>query len=145
MTERCVKLVKKFEGFSPVPYLCPAGYWTIGYGKVIGKEYKDIRVTEEEAEKMLIEDLLKVEKTIKPMIKVNIHEWMLDALISFSYNVGCWAFKVSTMRKKINESRLLDAADEFMKWIFAGGKPLAGLIRRRKAEKSLYLEGLQKI
>lgn len=145
MTERCVKLVKKFEGFSPVPYLCPAGYWTIGYGKVIGKEYKDIRVTEEEAEKMLIEDLLKVEKTIKPMIKVNIHEWMLDALISFSYNVGCWAFKVSTMRKKINEGRLLDAADEFMKWIFAGGKPLAGLIRRRKAEKILYLEGLQKI
>jgi len=144
MTERCVELVKKFEGFSDYPYRCPAGYLTIGYGKVIYPKMKiEIPLSKEKAEELLIEDLLKIEKIISPLIQVKIHPYMMDALISFSYNVGCYAFKVSTLRKKINKKEFLDASNEFLKWVYAGGKKLKGLERRRQAERALFLEGVK--
>jgi len=144
MTPRCIELVKHFEGFSPVPYLCPAGIKTIGYGHVITSD-EDIKIplSKEEAEIILIIDLLKVEKAITPLITVKIHPFMLDALISFSFNVGIYAFKASTLRRKLNAQEYLEAADEFLKWVFAGGRKLKGLIRRREAERGLYLEGFK--
>lgn len=142
MTKRCIELVKRFEGFSPTVYLCPAGYPTIGYGHVVlpNEQYKTI--TKTEAEILLIKDLLKLEKAIIPLIKVNIHPFMLDALISFSYNVGVFAFKASTLRKKLNQKDYIDASNEFLRWIYAGGKKLKGLMIRRQEEKKLFLEGL---
>ena len=145
MTERCIELVKRFEGFMPHLYLCPAGYPTIGYGHLVLKHeiqrFKD-GITEEEAEELLRKDLLKREKRIKPWIKVEIHPYMLDALLSFVYNVGCWAFYGSTLRRKLNREEFYDAADEFLRWVYAGGRKLRGLIRRRQAERELFLEGV---
>jgi len=144
MTPRCIELVKHFEGFSPVPYLCPAGVKTIGYGHVITPEENiKIPLSKEEAEVILIIDLLRVEKAIIPFITAKIHPFMLDALISFSFNVGIYAFKASTLRRKLNAQEYLEAADEFLRWVYAGGRKLKGLIRRREAERGLYLEGLK--
>lgn len=149
MTEKCIELVKHFEGFSPKVYVCPAGYFTIGYGHVIPKSqfhlWKDKILSKEEAEELLVSDLLKVEYLIKKMklIAVDIHPYMLDALISFSFNVGVFAFERSTLRRKLNRSEFRDAADEFLKWVYAGGKKMKGLIRRRKAEKEVFLEGVK--
>lgn len=142
MTNRCVELVKKFEGFSSKPYLCPAGYWTIGYGHVIYDGNLNRTITKEEAEKLLIEDLLKFEKAIKPLLTVKIHDYMLDSLISFTFNVGIYAFKASTLRRLINRREFLLASEQFERWVYAGGKKLKGLVLRRQAEKNLYLEGL---
>lgn len=146
MTERCLELVKRFEGFSTTPYLCPAGYWTIGYGKVLWS-YKGepIIVTREQAEEMLLEDLMKVELKLRPLIIAGIHPWMLDALVSFAYNIGVYAFKCSTLMRKLNRRDFRDAADEFPRWVYAGGRKLKGLVRRREAERALYLEGLEEV
>lgn len=68
---------------------------------------------------------------------------MLDALVSFAFNVGTHAFEISTLRRKLNREEYLDAADEFLRWVYAGGRKLRGLVRRREAERALFLEGLK--
>jgi len=144
MTDKCIELVKKYEGYRAVPYLCPAGYLTVGYGHVIMKEeILQYPLSREFAEQLLIQDLVKTEMLIKPMIKVDIHPYMLDALISFSFNVGAYAFRASTLRRKLNNREWYECAEQFLRWIYAGGRKLLGLIRRRQAEKELFLEGVQ--
>lgn len=147
MTEKGLELVKRFEGFSPRPYLCPAGYWTIGYGKVLGRQWNNewgkLVITQRQAENMLIEDLKKYEKAILPLIDVEIHDYMLDALVSFTYNVGVFAFKASTLRKRLNNYEFYECADQFLKWVYAGGRKLQGLVKRREAERALFLEGVE--
>jgi lysozyme len=146
MTERCLELVKKFEGFSPVVYLCPAGYPTIGYGHVVTPEEMErfkAGITRKEAEELLKQDLYRFEAGIKGLLKeIKLNDYCLEALISFSYNVGLYAFKASTLRKKILRGELLSAADEFLKWVYAGGRRIEGLMRRRQAERALFLEGV---
>lgn len=145
MTERGLNLIKKYEGFSPVVYICPAGYPTIGYGHVVlpGEVFSG-RITREEAKEILKKDVLKVEKTIKSMLPgVRLHEYCYDALVSFAYNCGIYAFRASTLRKKILRKEYIEASHEFLRWVYAGGRKLKGLERRRKEEQSLYLEGLK--
>lgn len=147
ISRKCIELVKEFEGFSPVPYLCPAGYWTIGYGEVLGREWKDewkdLRLTREAAEIRLRHKLIQYSLAILPLIKVPYHQYMLDALTSFSYNVGIFAFRSSTLRSKLNRREYYDAGEEFLKWVYAGGKKLKGLERRRIKERELFLEGVR--
>ncbi len=146
MTHKCIELIKTFEGFSPTVYICPAGYPTIGYGHVVWNwDGKQMKITEEEAERLLIEDLVKLEKNVKQLITVNMHEYMLDAILSFTYNVGIYAFRASTLRRKLNRGEFFDAAEEFLKWVFAGGKRLLGLVRRRQVERALFLKGVELI
>jgi len=148
MTPRCIELVKEFEGFRSEPYLCPAGYLTIGYGHVVTPQEKERLVksiTEEEALRLLVWDLIKVEWRLYPLIHVLIHPWMRDALISFAFNVGIYAFRASTLRRKLNAGDFWDAADEFPRWVYAGGRKLKGLVRRREAERALFLEGLREM
>ena len=144
MTDKCVELVKKYESFRAIPYLCPAGYPTAGYGHVILKEENlQYPLSKEFAEQLLIRDLAETEMLIKPMIKVDIHPYMLDALVSFSFNVGAYAFRASTLRKKLNSGQWYECAEQFLRWIYAKGRKLAGLIRRRQSEKELFLEGVK--
>lgn len=148
MTHRCIELVKHFEGFRPHIYICPAGYPTIGYGHVVTPEERKIfanGITKEEAEFYLIRDLLKIQKAILPLIAVTITPLMLDALVSFTFNVGVYAFRSSTLRRKLNRMEYYDVADEFLRWVYAGGRILKGLIRRRQAERALYLEGVDQL
>lgn len=146
MTERGIELVKRFEGFSSTIYLCPAGYPTIGYGHVVTPEERERfrnGITREEAEELLRRDLIRFELGVKSLIKgVKLHEYSIDALVSFSYNVGLYAFRGSTLRRLILRGELIDAAEQFLRWVYAGGKKLRGLELRRRAERELFLEGV---
>ncbi len=141
VTEKGIELIKRFEGFSPKPYICPAGYLTIGYGHVIGLGEKfEAPITEEQAEELLIRDIKRYEKAVLRLIGVPLTGGMFDALVSFCYNLGSGALQRSTLRQKLNREEYLEAADEFLKWIWAGGRKLRGLIARRQAERERFLE-----
>ena len=135
------------------PKMCPAGYWTEGYGHAIlddkgqmikgaaNKElaYKFSKVKDEEtAIKMLQQDLIVRESMINSL-GLLLTQNQFDALISFVYNLGAGNLQASTLLRKLNNLDFLGAADEFPKWRKAGGRVLQGLVRRRLAERSLFL------
>lgn len=142
-SQRGIDLIKSFETLVLKSYLCPAGKLTIGYGHT-----KDVvastRITEQQAEEFLREDLQYFEQGLSKLVKRKLTQNQFDALVSFVFNIGLGrkdynGFYESTLRKKINiNPNDPTIAMEFSKWIHAGGKPLEGLRRRRKAEAELY-------
>lgn len=138
-------LIINFEGFSGKPYLCPAGIPTIGVGSTRYPDgtkvtLSDHEVTKEEALSILRGTLESFEKTVNTLVKPKLTQNQFDALVSFVYNVGSGNFSSSTLLVKLNQGKYLEAANEFLKWNKAGGKPLSGLIRRRAAERELFLK-----
>ena len=144
INERGIEIIKSFEGISLKPYLCPANVWTVGYGATVGSTGGPIdpdmeSISETEAEALLLRDLENSEGWVSRLIKAALTENQYSALTSFTFNVGCSALMRSTLRMKLNRSEYRGAADEFPKWKFANKRILAGLIRRRAAERSLFL------
>jgi GH24 family phage-related lysozyme (muramidase) len=139
----CINLIKRFEGFRNKAYQDSVGIWTIGYGtiRVNGRPVAEgDTCTKEQAESYLLEDMKTVaEAPIKRNTRSLISQSMYDALVCFTYNVGPGNFAKSTLLKDLNSSKYLDAAAGFMQWNKAGGKELAGLTKRRSAEKDLFL------
>ena len=133
-----IALIKKFEGFSPVPYKCPAGVLTIGYGHVIREGELFTSLHEHQADALLKRDLVNREQAVKLLVKVPLTQGQFDALVSFVYNLGAGALKSSTLLKRLNEGKYEQAADNFQRWVFVGKKRLAGLERRRGAEWALF-------
>lgn len=137
------KLIKSFEGFRAIAYICPAGVPTIGYGttRINGSRVKDgMKITSDEAEVFLEQDLKVFEDAINHNVLVEINQNQFDALVSFVYNVGIANFKKSTLLKKLNKGDYEEASNQLLRWTRAGGKVLNGLVRRREAEKELFLE-----
>ena len=138
ITNEGINLIKKFEGLRLEAYLCPAGVWTIGYGHTKGVKKGQV-ITQLEADNLLKEDLSSFEKGVTSLIKSNINQNQFDSLVSFAFNLGLANLKSSTLLKKVNSNpNDKTIVDEFLKWIYAGGKPLEGLKRRRQAEAYLY-------
>jgi len=131
-----IKLIKRFEGLKLKPYLCPAGIASIGYGHTYLVNINDPAITEEEADRLLAQDLKLYEKPVSEMVKVPINQNQFDALVSFAFNLGTAALRGSTLLKKLNAGQ--PCAAEFDRWIFAAGKALPGLVRRRAAERRLF-------
>lgn len=140
VSKRCLDLIKEFEGFSAIPYICPAGKNTIGYGHAIQLGEFFTRINEEEAEDLLINDIAGAERCVNVCVESMINQNQFDALVSFVYNVGSGAFQKSSMLRMLNSGDYAGAARQFSRWINSNGKPLNGLIRRRKAEKALFEE-----
>ncbi len=138
VSKRGLDLIKKYEGFSPIAYLCPANVWTIGYGHTGGVQQGDV-ITSEDAEELLKLDVAKFGQWVLKLIKVPLNQKEFDALVSFTFNLGAGALQRSTLRMKLNRGEYEEAADEFLKWVRAGGKVMPGLINRRNAERSLFL------
>lgn len=144
ISERGLNLIKEFEGFYPKPYLCPAKVPTIGYGTTYypnGKRVtlQDRAITQYEATELLRANLKGYEHSVNSLVRKVINQNQYDALVCFTYNVGATNFEKSTLLKKINiNPDDLSIGNEFYKWIYAGGKALSGLKRRRKAEANLY-------
>lgn len=136
-----LKLIKQFEGFSAVPYLCPAGWWTIGYGHVIRPfERSKLQFVEsEQAERLLAEDIQSAEVGIARLIKAPVNQHQYDALVSFTYNVGVAGLQRSTLRRVVNRGDHEAVPGELMRWVWGGGRKLPGLARRRLAEGNLYI------
>lgn len=139
-----VSLIRAFEGFSPTPpYVCPAGFPTVGYGHVVleGERF-EMPLTQEAGEALLRADLPRYEGAVCRMIDVPLGDLCFDALVSFAFNLGEGALSASTLRRLVNAGRLADAGPQFDRWVFAGARKLPGLVRRRAAERALWERGL---
>lgn len=139
-----IELVKRFEGFerkvkrgieiSAVPYICPAGFWTIGYGHLCDPKHPPI--TEAEAEVYLARDLrTALAATLRycPVLATEPEE-RLAAIVDFTFNLGPGRLQTSTLRRRVNQQDWVAAAQELRRWVYGGGKVLPGLVARREAE-----------
>lgn len=131
--------VAKFEGLKLKAYKCPANVWTIGYGHTQGVREGD-KITNEEAEMMLIEDLNAIARQVARYINMPVSEGQFIALLSFAFNCGVNALARSSILRYLNQGEINRAADSFLLWNKAGGKVMAGLVKRREAERELFLK-----
>lgn len=138
ISEEGVGLIKRFEGCRLESYRDSVGVWTIGYGSTRGVGPDQV-ITQEEADRRLLMDLETVEKCIANCVSVELTQGQYDCLSSWIFNLGCGAFRNSTLLKKINEGDDIGAADEILRWDHAGGVKVDGLTSRREAEKKLFL------
>ena len=129
--------VKQFEGRELKAYQCSAGVWTIGYGHTKGVREGD-EISSAEAEQLLVEDLTAIADDLNRLVNVPVSESQYIALLSLAFNIGGTALKKSTLLFHLNHKRYDEAAEEFDKWIYAGGKVSEGLKRRRAAERELF-------
>jgi lysozyme len=156
ISKKALEMIKHHEGVRLKPYRCPAALWTIGVGHVIDGNHTKLSVdarkllpcptewsrtfTMEEVDAILQKDL---DRFVAGVLRycpsaANNQSW-LDALVSFSFNVGLGTLQRSTLRQKHNRGDYVGAADEFLKYCKAGGKVLRGLENRRKDERAIYL------
>lgn len=140
-------LIKEFEGLRLTAYPDPGtgGHpWTIGIGTTVypnGRAvFRGDTCTEQQALEYLSHDLQTFEREVERMVLVPVNENQFSALVSFAYNVGPAALRKSTMLRFINAHRFADAAGEFARWNQAAGKVLPGLVRRREAERALFIK-----
>lgn len=136
-SDACVQLIKTFEGLSTSAYVCPAGVLTIGYGHTRDVEKGQV-ITEKRATVLLMEDLASVAEEVTRILGTQVSQNEFDALCSFTFNLGSGSLLKSTLLKKLKAGDRQGAAQEFLKWNKAGGRSLAGLTRRREAEKRLF-------
>ncbi|HHB6968712.1 TPA: lysozyme [Klebsiella pneumoniae] len=141
-----IALIKRFEGCRLTAYPDPGtgGYpWTIGYGwtgKVDGKPIKPgMNIDDATADRLLRTGVVSFEQAVSQMLKVSVTQNQYDALVSLAYNIGTRALSTSTLMKKLNAGDVKGAADEFLRWNRSGGKVMAGLTNRRKAEREVFL------
>jgi len=144
VTEEGLNLIKRFEGFSPTIYICPAGYPTIGYGHVVLAHERELfaaGITPAQATELLRKDAGIAERAVLRLISVPLTDGQFDALVSFTFNLGAGALQRSTLRRKVNYGEHESVPAELMKWVWAAGKRLPGLVCRRKAEALAYAYG----
>lgn len=142
-SQKCIDLIKQFEGYRSAPYLCPAKVWTIGYGSTryengIAVKATDALIDEARAIKIMQATLNIYEAAVTRYVSVELTQNQFDALVDFAYNAGTKALLSSTLLKFINAGRFLAASDEFRKWVYGNGIKLQGLVRRREAERVLF-------
>ena len=135
-----IDLIKQFEGCKLEAYQCSAGVWTIGYGHTGSDVTKGRKITLTEAESLLKQDLIIHCNNVSKLVKVKLNQNQFDALVSFEYNIGYGNLNSSTLLKLLNKGDYTGAAGQFDRWVYAGGKILAGLQKRRKTEKELFLK-----
>lgn len=147
------ELAAPFEGLHRLgadgmiyPYHDPVGYPTIGYGHLLSRVRwealsKYHAITKAEASQLLIADLNKAARGVSRLIKVPLSDEQFAALIDFSFNVGTGNLEISTLRRLVNRQEYAAAAEQFSRWVFAAGVKLPGLVRRRAAERALFLAG----
>lgn len=138
-----IELIKRFEGLELKAYQDSVGVWTIGYGwtqPVDGKKVGPGMVIDQAtADRLLKCGLVQYEQGVNQLVKVKITQGQFDALVSFAYNLGLRSLSTSTLLQKLNAGDKQGAANEFGRWVNAGGKRLEGLVKRRAAERELFL------
>jgi lysozyme len=142
-----LKLTERFEGCRLEAYPDPGtggDPWTIGYGHTGKDVFETLVITQEYAEKLLLEDVQKAVDNVNAKLKIEVTQDEFDALVDFAFNCGCRNLDNSTLLKKVNEGDHEGAAEEFLKWDKAGGHVMAGLLKRRQAEAALFLSDLAK-
>lgn len=133
-------LTKQFEGCRLTAYQDSVGVWTIGYGHTAAGLGRGYMVTQAGADSLLTQDIARFETGVNKLVTFShLTQNQFDALVDFAFNLGLGNLGSSTLLKKLNAGDIAQAADEFLRWDKAGGKVLAGLTKRRAAERSLFL------
>lgn len=131
-------LIKHFEGLELKAYKCPSGVWTIGWGHTAGVQQGQI-ITEQQAQEIFENDMKVYERYVNYYVKHTLTQNQFDALVSFTYNCG-----PGNLQKLIRNRTLEQIADALLLFNKGGGKVLAGLVRRRKMERELFLKDMPK-
>ncbi len=167
-SQKGIDLMHRFEGCRNKPYICPAMIWTVGFGEVlyqdqirlpvarkdgytgmIRSEYplrqEDNRVwSKEEINQLFERSIATFERGVLRLVPGCAgRQGAFDALVSFAFNAGLGNLQRSQMRMRANRGDWEGAAEAFMAWTKGGGKVLPGLVKRREAEKALFLSGLE--
>ena len=137
ISNKGLDLIKHFEGCKLEAYRDSVGIPTIGYGHIEGVQMGDV-ITQDEADLYLSHDVASKVDGVNRLVRADINQNQFDALVSFAYNLGLGALGNSTLLKMINAGSANAAGPQFLRWNKAGGVVLAGLTRRREAEKALY-------
>ncbi len=153
-------LIKEFEGYhrgvfqsgsqkgqfvpdgNVTAYFDPVGVATIGFGNIDSVKPSDVDIkviTLQEAEDLLRRDLATAEDAVSELITVPLDDNQFAALVSFTFNLGAGTLEDSTLRKLLNSGDYQGAADQILRFVFGGGEALPGLVRRRTAERKLFL------
>ena len=149
LSKRGAQLIAEFEGLRQKLYNDPAGHCTIGIGHLVhkgrcnGGEPAEFRrgISRERAYQLLQRDAQRMEQAVNNL-KVPLNQNQFDALVSFTYNLGpAWTVQKTGIRDALRARRYRDVPREMNKWVNAGGRPLPGLVRRRKAEGRLFASG----
>ena len=141
ISEEGAELIKRHEGRRLTAYKDPVGIWTIGYGHTGPDVLPGMVITEETADIMLENDLLDVYDCIEAYVDVDLSQGQYDALCSFIFNLGCGAFRNSTLLRLLNQGDYDGARKQFPRWCHAGGKKMGGLVKRRAEEAQLFSKG----
>lgn len=157
-----LELIKHFESFYPQAYICPAGIPTIGYGTIRYPNGEAVKMGEtctiEQAEDWLADELKMNEQEVLNLLDVKLSQKQIDALLSFTYNLGAGKLRISTLLRKINANpndpsvigndsfnyKNFGRNGEFIRWCNVKQQPNLGLIRRRKAEAWLFCTGFNR-
>ena len=145
VSDEGIKLIKHFEGVHKKPYICPAGYWTVGVGHLISRDaklpFEWFRILSPgEIDDLLRKDLRRFELGVLRLLgTVQPNQSEFDALVSFSFNLGLGCFQRSTVRSAFIRGDKKRSGEVLLKYRRAGGKILQGLVRRRQAELALLM------
>lgn len=137
-----IDLLKSCEGCRLESYPDPGtggDPWTIGYGHCGSEVKPEKKITQEEAEDLLKQDLAKFEQGVENLLKVDVTDNQFSALVCFAYNVGLENLKISLLLRCINSYHLDDAAAQFSRWNKSNGSVMPGLTARREKERQLFL------
>jgi lysozyme len=135
-----LQLTESFEGCRLTAYQDQRDVWTIGYGHTGPDVHAGLTVTQAQAEALLAKDVQHAAETVNRLVTFpGLTQDEFDALVDFAFNAGCGAFAGSTMLKDLNAGNVAAAAAQFEQWDHCDGKVVAGLLRRRIAEKDLFL------
>jgi lysozyme len=137
--EKLSGLCKKFEGYYPKAYLCPAKIWTISWGHTGGIKPNDTATLEQSTEYLNSDMVEAVNGALRCCPVLAIYPDRLSSIADFVFNLGETRLKASTLRKKINEENWIAAQQELKKWVWGGGKKLSGLVLRREVEGRLII------
>lgn len=156
ISQKGIDLIKNFEGCSLEAYKCPAGIWTIGYGHTGTDVVKGRKIIQEEAERLLRQDLAVHCNNVTKLVKVALNQNQFDSLVSLEFNIGYGNLLTSTLLKLLNAKDYKGAARRFLFenqnaktpeekykgcFVFDNNKKvLAGLVRRRKLEQEMFMQ-----
>ena len=135
-SEKGLQFIRREEGERLTAYADIIGVWTIGVGHT--GAVKGMVISADKSRELLSADLLKFESAITRLVKVPLKQYEFDALVSLVFNIGETNFARSTLLKKLNTNDFKGAAEQFLAWKNAGGRPVQGLLNRRKREKDMF-------
>jgi len=143
-SQQCYDLIKKYEGYSGIAYLCPARVPTIGWGSTMYDNGKKVQmgdvISKARAEELLVYEVEHFANHIR-RLDLGLNQNQFDAIVSLVYNIGITAFRKSTILRLICKNpNDRDIAVQFGRWVHGGGKMLPGLVKRRKDEMELYFK-----